>query len=87
MYLKIILLQYFQFSTKISCNEMDLKKKIQESSSQLSLNFPRVHYGAYKSYVDQNFHIHNIPNWKEITLLLLFDHKSFDRYHIIELIN
>ena len=83
LYLKIILLQYFQFLifNKISCIQIDLKKKVQESSRQLSWNFPRVHYGAYKSsYVDKNFHIHNIPNWKEITLLLLVDHKSFDRY-------
>ena len=59
---------------------------VQEPSSQLSWNFPRL-YGAYNSsYVDEHFHIHNIPNWKESTLLLLLDHKSFDRYYIIELI-
>ena len=62
-----------------------IKKKVQESSYQLSWNILRVQYGAYKSsYVDKHFHIHNIPNWKESTLLLPVDHKSFDRYYIIE---
>ena len=47
---------------------------VQELSSQLSWNFPRV-YGAYKSsYVDEHFHIHKMLNWKEITLTLLIEH-------------
>ena len=68
-------------------NLTTIEKKVQEPSSQLSWNFPRVQHGAYKSsYVDEHFHIHNIPNWKENTLLLLVEHKIFDRYYIIELI-
>ena len=64
-----------------------IENKVQEPSSQLSWNFSRVQFGAYKSsYVDEYFHIHNIPNWKESTLLLLVVHKSFDRYYIIGLI-
>ena len=58
---------------------------VQELSSQLSWNFPRVN-GAYKlSYVDEHFHIHKILNGKESTLPLLIEHKSFDRYYIIDL--
>ena len=58
---------------------------VQELSSQLSWNFPRV-YGAYKSsYVDEHFHIPKILNWKEITLTLLVEHKGFDWYYIIDL--
>ena len=64
-----------------------IEKKVQEPSSQLSWNFSRLQFGAYKSsYVDEHFHIHNTPNWKESTLLLLVVHKSFDRYYIIGLI-
>ena len=60
-----------------------IKNKVQESSCQLSWNILRVQYGAYKSsYVDKHFHIHNIPNWKESTLLLWVENKSFDRYYI-----
>ena len=58
---------------------------VQEPSSQLSWNFPTV-YGTNKSsYVDEHFHIHKILNWKEITLTLLIEHKSFDWYYIIDL--
>ena len=43
-----------------------IEKKVQEPSSQLSWNFPRIQYSAYKSsYVDKCFHIHKIPNWKQ----------------------
>ena len=63
-----------------------IEKKVQEPSSQLSWNFPWVQYSAYKSYVDEHFHIHKIPNWKECILPLLIEHKSFNRYHIIDLI-
>ena len=58
-----------------------IEKKVQEPSSQLLWNLPRVQYSAYKSsYVDEYFHIHKILIWKESSLLLYVEHKSFDRY-------
>ena len=55
-----------------------IEKKVQEPSSQLLWNLPRVQYSAYKSsYVDEYFHIHKILIWKESTLLLYIEYKKF----------
>ena len=49
------------------------------------MKFPKS-ISAYKSlYIDEHFNIHKILNWKESTLPLLIEHKSFDRYYIIDL--
>ena len=64
-----------------------IEKKVQKPSSQLSWNFIRVQYGAYKSSYVENTSTSTIyPNLKESTLFLQFENKSFDRYYIIELI-
>ena len=63
------------------------EKKVQKPSSQLSWNFIRVQYGAYKSsYVENTSTSTKYPNLKESTLLLRVENKSFDTYYIIELL-
>ena len=64
-----------------------IEKKVQKPSSQLSWNFIRVQYGAYKSsYVENTSTSTKYPNLKESALFLWVENKSFDRYYIIELI-
>ena len=64
-----------------------IEKKVQKPSSQLSWNFIRVQYGAYKSsYVENTSTSTKYPNLKESNLLLRVENKSFDTYYIIELL-
>ena len=83
---------YKQNKTKQKIDEEvcpQIEKKVQKPSSQLSWNFTRVQYGAYKSsYVGNTSTSTKYPNFflKKSTLFLRVENKSFDRYYIIELI-